>query len=293
MNNLDKTELNAGPSNDSIEGFPFHKRSAIRCLAEPASFVLFPYIAGLTVMDDVIAAAVGSHSTFQAHPLERLFGTINAAIVLVFGNANEVRDMAMSIHAFHSTVHGDRDGVTYHANNIDSQIWVLAAVFQGMVEARRRFSSAVYTIDEERELYLNFKSFAHFFGIDRGLMPKDINAFKDYWEERMDGSYLLNTQISREMSRAVFRFSGTKNLSPLWRVNQAISIASLDQRLLIKSGLELTEKDRQISEKVDFLIRHTYGYVPRALRAQVIPVYMVTRRLMAPVIKVSKSNNKQ
>lgn len=293
MNNLNRADLNAGPSNDSVEGFPFHKGSAIRRLIEPASFALFPYIAGLTVMDDTIAAAVDLHSTFQTHPLERLISTINAAIVLVFGNANEVRDMAMSIHSFHSTVHGNRDGIVYHANNIDSQIWVLAAVFQGMVEARRRFSSSAYTIDEERELYLDFRLFSHFFGINKDLMPKDINAFKDYWEERLNGSYLLNTQISRDMSRAVFRFSGSKKLSPLWKVNQAISIASLDQRLLIKSGLELTKKDRQISEKVDLVMGHTYGYLPRALRAQVIPFYMVTRRLTARVIKATKSNKKQ
>ncbi len=276
--------VNVGPTRQAAD-FPFTRESAIRRLVEPAAFAFFPYIAGLTVMDDRIAAAVSKHSNFQSHAWSRLLGTIHASIVLVFGNEQEAYDMARRIHSFHGTVRGKKDDISYHANNAEAQTWVLAAVFQGACEAKRRWNPPAFTAQEEQGLYRDVKVFGTFFGIHPDVLPPTLKDFKRYWEDRLGGDQLLRTKASREMSRAVFRFQTPKVLSPLGKISQSISIMSLDPRLLERSGLRPTPSDKRISAGIDYMMRNTYGHLPFLLRTQAVPAYMATQRVLTPIAR--------
>jgi ER-bound oxygenase mpaB/B'/Rubber oxygenase, catalytic domain len=83
---VEPTHVNVGPPHGPVEGFPFDKYSPIRRYTEPAGIMLVPFIAGLTVMHDKIAAAVDTHSGFREHPWRRLLGTATAGIKLAFAN---------------------------------------------------------------------------------------------------------------------------------------------------------------------------------------------------------------
>lgn len=277
--------INPGPARHASPDFPFTRESAIRRFAEPAAFAFFPYVAGLTVMDDHIAAAVSRHSNFQSHVWSRLLGTIHASIVLIFGNEQEAYDMARHIHALHGTVKGSKENVSYHANDARAQTWVLAAVFSGAVEAKRRWNPPAFTLREEESLYQDFKVFGAFFGIHPDLLPANLEEFKQYWESRLNGNQLLRTGASREMARAVLRFKTPKILSPLGKVSQSISIISLDPRLQERSGLWPTASDKRISAGIDYMMRNTYGHLPDVFRTQAVPAYMAIQRAVTSVVR--------
>lgn len=281
------TRLNTGPATFSVPGFPFTRESAIRRYAEPATFALFPYIAGLTVMDDRIAAAVSGHSTFQNHAWRRLLGTIQAAMSLVYGNEKEAYAVAERIHAMHTTIKGSKKNVSYHANDIHAQTWVLAAVFQGGKEAKRRWNPPAFTVAEEEALYQDFRVFAQFFGIHQDAMPATLDGFQYYWEERIAKKQLLQTQVSKEMVQAIFHYQAPKHLSPLGKISRAISLTALDPRLVEQSGLCVTPAERQLAARVDFVIRSTYGHIPDMLRVRMIPAYVTAQRAVRLIHKAS------
>ena len=270
--------LNEGPLHDLPTGFPFEADSPIRRLTEPASFALFPYIAGMTVMDDRIAAAVDAHSSFREKPWGRLLSTIDSAIVLVFGSDEETIETAERMYGFHKTIHGSNKGVHYNANDADAQTWVLAAVFDGSVQTRRRWAPSELSVEQEAGLYENIKTFGEFFGIDPTLQPDTVDELKAYWNERIDTNDLLRTDVSRTMAQTVFRFTSPKVPRSLERIGQAISITSLDARLQEQAGLQPTSSDLRIATAIDRMMKKTYGRVPAVARERVIPTYMGTRR---------------
>jgi len=275
---------NSGPAATPPDGFPFDKHSSIRRLTEPATFAFYPYIAGLTVMNDRIAAGVEAHSSFMEHPWGRLFGTVDAAITLLFGNERESLAMAHRLWRFHeTTVQGGQGETRYDANDGSLQAWVLLAVFKGLEETNRRWVKPLAT-DERASLYQDIKTFGKMFGTPERALPVDIDGLDERWESMLDGDELLRTDSSRRMARAVFRFRSHKVPEPLARLGQAVSVTSLDRRLQDKSGLHPTTLNNRLATAIDTTMRHTYGRLPHQLREQAIPSYLTIRRHLAPVM---------
>lgn len=286
--------INAGPLHNLPEGFPFSADSHIRRLSEPASFALFPYIAGVSVMDDRVAAAVDNHSNFTTQPWGRLLRTVDSATVLVFGSDEETVATAERIYSLHKTIRGTSEGVHYNANDADAQTWVLAAVFNGMAEAKRRWTPAVLTGDEEEGLYQNIKTFGEFFGVDPSIQPSTVDELKTYWNERIDNSGLLKSDVSRRMAQTVFRFSSPKVPRSLEKLGQAISVTSLDSRLQEQADLRPSPSEQKLAAAFDRTMRSTYGRVPSAVREKVIPAYVGTRRQAAIMLgKVSRKHTQK
>lgn len=276
-------QINSGPLFEPPEGFPFTEHSAIRRFAEPAAFALFPYMAGITVMHDEIAAAVNHHSDFTHQPWKRLFGTINSAVTLVFGNEQESLAVAQRLWHFHETVRGNHGDVEYSANDASLQTWVLGSVFTGLEEARRRWSEPLKP-DERADLYDDITIFGKVFGLPDAAMPPDVEAFDTYWDGMLDGDTLLQQPISHEMAQTVFKFRSPKVPLPITRLGQAVAIMSLDPRLQAKANLRPDQLDYRLSNLFDIVIRQTYGRLPGTTREKAIKAFFTTRRKLAPAI---------
>lgn len=272
--------LNEGPLHNLPDGFPFEPDSHIRRLAEPATMLLFPYIAGMAIMDDRIAAAVDKHSAFTKQPWGRLFGSVDSAIVLVFGSDHEAVDTAERLYGFHKTIEGSDLGVHYNANDAEAQTWVLASVFQAVKEVKRRWAPPDLNEDQEEGLYHDVKTFGQFFGIDPSIQPRNTGELNDYWEDRIDSGDLLQTETSRKMAQTVFRFSNPKVPNSLARLSQAISVASLDSRLQDLANIHPSLYEKGLSATFDLSMRNTYARTPSNIRKSVIPAYMAIRRIV-------------
>lgn len=284
---LDSHIKNAGPPENLPVGMPFDADSAIRQNSEPAMAILYPYIAGLTVMNDQIAAAVSEKSEFQTKPWSRLIGTINAAISLVYGNEEEVKDTAQGIHGMHrKKVVGEHNGIAYEANDASLQKWVLACVFKGTEEAARRWGTPL-TDEQKTAVYENFLTFSEAFGIPADVMPTEVDGLNAYWEDALNDTgqgkgLLLQHGISREMAQKIFRFESNKVPKLISRIGQAVIVMSLDERLLKRADIDVDATDRRLSAFTDFILRNTYSQIPKEWRMKALPAYLAVRRRVLP-----------
>lgn len=273
---------NKGPLHEPPEGFPYTSESPIRRYTEPALFLLYPYAAGLTVMDDHIAAGVKYHSEFIGHPWGRLAGTANAAITLAFGNQEESLAKAQAIYEFHKTVRGRHGDTTYDANDMERQVWVLGSVFDAYERVWQREWAPEPSLPERQGLYKDFLTFSEMFGMDPDLMPPDLAAFKDYWEGMLNGGKLLQTEASREMTQAVFRAQSPKIPAPVRAIAQAIAVTSLDPRLQEQANLMPTDRDYRLVGVVDHIMRNTHARTPKGIREKAIPLYLSAQQHLGP-----------
>lgn len=280
---------NAGPIAHLPEGFPFDVNSPLRRYTEPAAALLFPYIAGLTIMNDEVAAAVKMHSGFRERPWARLLGTANAALTLVMGNQEESIAKAHELWKFHQTVRGSTESVPYSANDATLQTWVLACVFKGIEESSRRWATPLQP-DQRSGVYEDIKTFGQVFGIQPELLPPDVAALDHYWEDKLNGDDLLQTEVSRRMAKIVFRFESPQVPKPLGRLGQAMLIGSLDQRLQDKADIHPTPLDHRLSNTVDGIMQYTYARLPRNVRVQAVPAVLGLRRYLASIIRKKASS---
>jgi uncharacterized protein (DUF2236 family) len=274
--------LNIGPVVPMPDGFPFTADSPLRKYAEPAGVFLVPYIAGMTILKDEVAAGVQQHSEFTTRPVARLIGTSQSALTLVFGNEEEAVGEATRIYQFHrDVVHGSVNGVKYEANDADLQAWVLACVTKGIEKVNERWTRRG-AIDREG-LWQDVRTFGTFFGIQPNLMPADIDELDAYWKEQVLGHSILQSGISRQMAHTTFRFTGGHVPKPLVRVGQAIWITSLDEKLQERANLVPNYTDKRIAHAVDAMMHHTYARIPDRRREDVIPMYMSAARRIRPL----------
>lgn len=270
---------NQGPMPNMPEGFPFTKDSAIRELTEPTTAMLYPHIAAMTAVRDEVGAAVDKHSTFREDPFGRLSHTMLAAGQLVFGNQEEASATAKRIYEYHKTVKGNHRGVEYNANSIDMQVWVLGCVFTGINEAKRRWVKPLEP-DHRQALYSDIRTFGLFFGIPEKSMTRDVREFDEYWHDTIE-NHSLNTEVSREVARTVLL--ADTDAVPKWmqKINRAVSITSLDERIQDKLELFPTDKDKQIAARVDKTLWGLNKIIPVQARRKITPVVMNTKRMVS------------
>lgn len=279
------------------KGFPFTANDAIR-QAEPADFLLYPLIAGMATMDNQIAAAVERHSKFQERPIGRLFGTAHAAIQLVYGNQQTSLDKAEKLWIFHNKVQGRHEGISYGANFVDLQVWVLAAVFKGFEESEQRWSKPLSTETKE-ELYGNFQTFGQVFGLPEHSMPANVSELNSYWQDSIDGDKLLTSNVSRRVARTVigaelhaknrFKNSVVARGSKIFAAISKTSLESISPDLLERTGLSISEDERLIGQRVDTGIRNVNKVIRAPARRQILPAYLATSGLFSKLRQPGKN----
>jgi len=83
-----------------------------------------------------VAQAVVDHSTYRSEPVERLFGTISAAELLVFGSRKQADAAAAGVRKVHARITGTlsedvgkwREGTVYRAGDPAALLWVLTTL---------------------------------------------------------------------------------------------------------------------------------------------------------------------
>jgi uncharacterized protein (DUF2236 family) len=285
-----ENSLNMGPLDEFPEGFPFTPNSAIRQYADPATFLLYPAAASYMAAEPALAAGVEVHSSVRTAPIGRLLGTVNAAVELVFGNEDESAAIARRLHTFHHTVAGETDGIEYQANDSNLQAWVLVCLQKvAYDETTRRWIDPQWgtsdeSIHERKRLWSDIRTFGEFFGIRKGALPTTIDEVDEYWDTRLNSGTLLTTELSKNLTTEVVKAENSRIPKQLGRIIRAITVTSLDDRLLEPLDLRSTEADLRTAKKVDATMRNAYSKVPRRMRAQTIPQYMAFRRRNASVI---------
>lgn len=263
----------------------FDRDSAIRQVAgEPVVGLLVQRALVMEVLHPKVGAAVEAHSRFRRQPVRRLWTTLDAAIRLVWGTAEEARSAARQIYRFHDHVNGVlldsgpawHEGEPYTAHDARLLLWVWATLVDTAEVAYERWVRPLSRADRDA-FYADMVAFARFFGIPAELIPVDRAAFAVYLDKMLDGDELQVTPTSETVVTDVLWFRHW--IVPVTAVEpfRLLAVATLDTRPRERLGLALDAREQRRFERLDRALCKGYPKLPSA-RTQLPYLYLALRR---------------
>jgi uncharacterized protein (DUF2236 family) len=159
----------------------------------------------LQVGHPVVAAGVGEFSDFEQAPWQRLEGTLDLYLRVIYGGRDETPEEAGErLRSLHTRIKGvDGDGNRYHALDPGPFHWVHATLVQSMVEMNARFGEPMTTLDKEL-FYEEMCEVAKLYGLRERDMPASWDDFGDYFSTMVHDE-LRDSDILQNVIRSIAR----------------------------------------------------------------------------------------
>jgi uncharacterized protein (DUF2236 family) len=183
-----------------------------------------------------VAAGVAQHSDFPARALDRLRRTLDLSLAIIYGSAKEARHATEAIRAVHDRVSGTAGGRAYRANDPELLLWVNATLIDTTLVVYQRFVRPLRERDLHR-YYLETVGSAELFGIPRGAIPGDLDAFRAYVRSMLEGRELRATEEGRRLVADVLRPPLPLHLRVPTAAVRQITLALLPDRIREMFGL--------------------------------------------------------
>lgn len=220
-----------------------------------------------------IAAAVTEHSEYRAHPLQRLYATVHAMQTIIFGDTVSAMQAVDRINDIHRRVTGRLregtrrfpPGTPYAASEPELIVWVYATLTATTLNVYRELVRPL-AATETAAFYEESKRIAQLFGASQALIPDDLEAFRVYLTEMIEGDELEITPTARSVAADIVqpRIPGfPRMMDDLVRVP---ALAFLPERLRERYGFAWNGKRRTVWSVGRRLIRRTLPLAPHRLR---------------------------
>src|SRR5439155_380395 len=159
-----------------------------------------------------IAEGVAAHSEFRAHPLRRLWRTLDLMLTLVFADGAGALRAVRTIEGVHARVHGVLEapggpfprGTRYDANDPALLLWVYATLVDTALVVYERFVEPL-GVDGRAAYYEGSKIGARLLGIPEAMMPPTFGRFQEYVDDMIRGDVLAIGPASREIAASILR----------------------------------------------------------------------------------------
>ena len=238
----------------------------------------------MQIAHPLVAAGVAAHSNFKQAPIERLRQTIEALHALNFGNMLEAQAAYRKIDSIHARVRGRlaqpaagfATGARYNARDPELLLWVLATLIDTSILFYRRYVGYLSPADEER-YYQQSKRIARLFKIPASLIPAELQDFRRYMEQMIDGPVRVSG-TGRELARAILYpqigFIPPRMFEPL----NLVTVGRLPPRLREDFGFEWSAARELLLDASSVAIRAMLPLIPDFLRA--VPAARVAERVI-------------
>jgi uncharacterized protein (DUF2236 family) len=257
--------------------YPLDPKSVLRRVAsEPVVALLVDRALVMELAHPKVGAAVADHSQFRRRPVSRLFRTSDAALRILFGDADLARGAVRQIYRVHDRVFGTTPAFTYSAHDATLLLWVWATLVDSLEAAFTRWVRP-WEEGEADAYYADMAAGARFFGIPSGLVPTDRAAFRAYLDEMLDSPELGSSLTSRTVVRDVLWLRHPLVPPPVVRTLRVLALVTLDERLRDRLGLVADPADRRLGERLDRLLGRSYRHLP-AWRRRLPYLYLALRR---------------
>lgn len=194
-----------------------------------------------------VAQAVADHSTFHTQSRERLFHTLAAAELLIFGSRQQADDVAAHIRDVHTRIHGVltedtgrwQAGAYYTAEDPEALLWVLVTLVETSLLVYERCFGVLD--DETVATYLaEAEVLGIMIGVQPGSMPRDRDGLAAYMRTMVADGTVAVGSVARGLARAL----ATPKLTPRERLRTwpfrsacaALAAATMPERLLGQYG---------------------------------------------------------
>ena len=164
----------------------------------------------LQLAHPLVAAGVADHSDFMAHPLRRLWRTVDTMLRIVHGDRATAEEAARALDAVHARVRGTLGdataaypaGTPYRAHDPALLLWVHATLVDSALATYECFVAPL-AADERERFHAESRVVARLLGIPEDGLPRSFAAFTYYVEETIAGPTLDPTPTARRLADAV------------------------------------------------------------------------------------------
>lgn len=201
----------------------------------------------LQVAHPWVAQAVADHSTFHTQSRERLFHTLAAAELLIFGSRRQADDVAAHIRDVHTRINGVltedagrwKAGDHYTAEDPDALRWVLVTLIETSLLI---YEQCFGPLDDESvaSYCAEAETLGMMIGVRPNSVPRDRVALKEYMEAMVAGGTVAVGDVARNLAAAL----ASPNLTPRERLRTwpfrsacaALASATMPESLRVQYG---------------------------------------------------------
>jgi uncharacterized protein (DUF2236 family) len=212
-----------------------------------------------------VAAAVADHSEFPSGALRRLRRTLDLSLATVFGSPEEATAATGRIRAVHERVSGLGEGGPYRATDPRLLLWVNATLIDTTLVTYERFVRPL-SEDERRRYYAETLEWTEAFGIPSDVVPGDVDTFREYMGEMLEGDELGSTEAGRHLVGSVLRPPLPLPLRVATEGVRLVTLALLPEPIRRMFDLRAGLRARAAVGAATAASRASLPFLPRALR---------------------------
>jgi uncharacterized protein (DUF2236 family) len=241
----------------------------------------------LQVAHPTVAEGVARFSNYAEAPWERLTGTLDLYLHVIYGGRDETPAQAGErLREIHKRIRGvDAAGNHWHALEPAAFHWVHATLVHSMVEMRARFGEPLTTL--ERELfYEEMCELGKLYGLRERDMPPDWSAFEAYFDATV-ADVLRDSRLLRDVIATIFAPAKPPALpipDPAWSLLAApgsqlirlVTVGSLPAQLRRRLGLPWSRERALALRAQQEAIKRVFPRLPDRLR--LMPPALAARR---------------
>ena len=175
----------------------------------------------LQLAHPMVAQGVSDYSDFERDPLARMISTLDATLVMTFGDHDQAGEKVAKVRLTHQSVHGEltqthgewRRGERYSALNAELCLWVYATGVELVLDTYSALCSPL-SPTARAEYYEGGKPLAELMGVKRSILPATYPQFRSYYQDML--GRLVVGPMARDIAAAIFAARlGPVPVSPL------------------------------------------------------------------------------
>ena len=199
----------------------------------------------------IVAQGALDHSRFAEDPYGRVYNTVSAMTVLIFGSSKEANGMAQRINRLHRTVTGTvnesvgshRAGTPYSAMDAPALLWVHAAFVDSILSAYTSFVGPLSEADKEAYWQESLR-YARRLGLTDADLPPSYPALQSYIRRAIASGEVAVGPGARAIARTILYPPMPVWRKPLWAIVQSMTIGQLPATLRRQYGIRWARRDR-------------------------------------------------
>ena len=215
-----------------------------------------------------VAQGAVDHSRYARDPFGRVFGTVKAMQVLMFGTTNEANAMARYINRMHYRTRGVlpesigryQAGETYSAMEPSVLLWVHMVAVDSWLTSYKLFVGPLSGAECE-QYWQESWCYARLFGLTKATFPTSYVAVQHYLHEALASGEVAVGRSAHLVAQMIFSPPMPALRKPWWKLVGLITVGQLPADIRQAYGLHWTLMHRigfRLACNMVHLLRHLF-----------------------------------
>lgn len=140
----------------------------------------------LQIANPRVGHGVAEHSNFAERPMDRLRATMTYVYAVIYGSEEQQKAVRRAVNRAHAPVRrgADESSAGYSAFDAESQLWVVATLYQTAVTVYEQVHGPLDD-DAADRIYGEYARIGTALQLPASMWPADRSAFVEYWNAQV------------------------------------------------------------------------------------------------------------